>query len=150
MNDTKEGIEERVRKVIEFQLGTSRLEIKNDARIIDDLGADSLDCAELIMALEDEFNIEVSDEEAERCSTVQSIINAIANSSWVIKPRPSVYLNASVVKIPTVEEEVESIMLQAYFFAIGYEAAARDPEAHSKSHKEFKDRIRTLVEASRK
>jgi acyl carrier protein len=149
MNDTKEGIEERVKKVIEFQLGTSRLEIKNDARIIDDLGADSLDCAELIMALEDEFNIEVSDEEAEQCSTVQSIINTIANSSWVIKPRPTEAI-ASVVKVPSVEEEVESIMLQAYFFAVGYEAAARDPEAHSKSHKEFKDRIRTLVEASRK
>ncbi len=71
------NIEERVRKIIVEQLGVSEEEAKNEASFVDDLGADSLDTVELVMALEEEFDTEIPDEEAEKITTVQSAIDYV-------------------------------------------------------------------------
>ena len=73
--------EERVKKVIIEQLGVKEDQITENASFVDDLGADSLDTVELVMALEEEFDIEISDDEAENISTVQSAIDYINKSS---------------------------------------------------------------------
>ena len=70
-------IEQRVRKIVSEQLGTDEDQIKNESSFIDDLGADSLDTVELVMALEEEFDTEIPDEEAEKISTVQQAIDYI-------------------------------------------------------------------------
>ncbi len=62
--------ENRVKEIIVEQLGVSADQVKPEARFIDDLGADSLDTVELIMALEEEFNVEIPDEDAEKMATV--------------------------------------------------------------------------------
>jgi acyl carrier protein len=62
--------EDRVKEIIVEQLGVSADQVKPEARFIDDLGADSLDTVELIMALEEEFNVEIPDEDAEKMATV--------------------------------------------------------------------------------
>jgi len=72
------NIEERVRKIIIEQLGVSEEEAKNEASFVDDLGADSLDTVELVMALEEEFDTEIPDEEAEKITTVQSAIDYVS------------------------------------------------------------------------
>ncbi len=63
-------IEERVKDVIVAQLGVDAAEVKPEASFIDDLGADSLDTVELVMALEEEFGVEIPDEDAEKIKTV--------------------------------------------------------------------------------
>ena len=75
------SIEERVRKIVCEQLGKSVEEVSNDASFVDDLGADSLDTVELVMALEEEFDLEIADEEAEKISTVQEAVNYINSNS---------------------------------------------------------------------
>ncbi len=72
------NIEERVKKIIVEQLGVSEEEAKNEASFVDDLGADSLDTVELVMALEEEFDTEIPDEEAEKITTVQSAIDYVS------------------------------------------------------------------------
>jgi acyl carrier protein len=67
-------IEERVKRIIEEQLMVDRNEITDDASFIDDLGADSLDTVEMIMEFEDEFGMEIPDEEAEKIETVGEAI----------------------------------------------------------------------------
>ncbi|MCK4840341.1 MAG: acyl carrier protein [Methylococcales bacterium] len=69
-------IEERVKKIVAEQLGVND-DIANDASFVDDLGADSLDTVELVMALEEEFECEIPDEEAEKITTVQLAIDYI-------------------------------------------------------------------------
>lgn len=69
------SIEERVREIIANQLGIETAEVLPEASFVDDLGADSLDLVELVMAMEEEFGIEVPDEEAEKMRTVQDTIN---------------------------------------------------------------------------
>jgi acyl carrier protein len=71
------SVEERVKKIIVEQLGVSEGEVKGDASFVDDLGADSLDTVELVMALEEEFDCEIPDEEAEKIATVQQAIDYI-------------------------------------------------------------------------
>ena len=71
------SVEEQVRSIIAEQLGLKADEIKNDASFVDDLGADSLDTVELVMALEEEFETEIPDEEAEKITTVQQAIDYI-------------------------------------------------------------------------
>ncbi len=73
------NIHERVKKIISDQLNVKLNEVLNDKFLINDLGADSLDVIELIMALEEEFNIEISDEVAEKIDTVQSCIDCVVN-----------------------------------------------------------------------
>ncbi len=70
-------IEERVKKIIIEQLGVKEDEVKNEASFVDDLGADSLDTVELVMALEEEFDTEIPDEEAEKITTVQAAIDYV-------------------------------------------------------------------------
>lgn len=65
------SIEERVRKIVCEQLGVKEEEVKTSASFVEDLGADSLDTVELVMALEEEFETEIPDEEAEKITTVQ-------------------------------------------------------------------------------
>ena len=71
------SIEDQVRGIIAEQLGAKADEIKDDASFVDDLGADSLDTVELVMALEEEFETEIPDEDAEKITTVQEAINYI-------------------------------------------------------------------------
>ncbi|OPX19040.1 MAG: acyl carrier protein [Desulfobacca sp. 4484_104] len=71
------SIEERIVELITNQLGVEKSEVVPDATFVDDLGADSLDLVELIMAMEEEFDLEIADEEAEKLRTVQDVINYI-------------------------------------------------------------------------
>jgi len=70
-------VERRAIEIIVEQLGVGEDEVTPEASFIDDLGADSLDLVELIMALEEEFGLEISDEEAEKIQTVQDVISYI-------------------------------------------------------------------------
>ena len=72
-----ENIAEKVKEIIVEQLSVSADEVKPEANLIDDLGADSLDAVELVMAVEEEFGIEVPDEEAEKLRTVGDIISHV-------------------------------------------------------------------------
>lgn len=71
------NIEDRVKKIVAEQLGVKEEEVSNESSFVDDLGADSLDTVELVMALEEEFDTEIPDEEAEQITTVQLAINYI-------------------------------------------------------------------------
>jgi len=71
------SIEERVKKIVAEQLGVKEEEVKNEASFVEDLGADSLDTVELVMALEEEFETEIPDEEAEKITTVQLAMDYI-------------------------------------------------------------------------
>ena len=70
------NVEEQVKKIVAEQLGVKE-DIVNDASFVDDLGADSLDTVELVMALEEEFECEIPDEDAEKITTVQLAIDYI-------------------------------------------------------------------------
>lgn len=70
-------IEARVKKIVVEQLGVKEEEISNDSSFVDDLGADSLDTVELVMALEEEFETEIPDEDAEKITTIQQAIDYI-------------------------------------------------------------------------
>jgi acyl carrier protein len=71
------GVEDKVKEIIVEQLGVEADQVKPEASFIDDLGADSLDTVELVMAFEEEFNIEIPDEEAEKIKSVGNAINYI-------------------------------------------------------------------------
>ena len=75
------SIEDRVKKIVRDQLGKSLDEIQNDSSFVDDLGADSLDTVELVMALEEEFDLEIADEDAEKISTVNEAVEYINSNS---------------------------------------------------------------------
>ena len=75
------SVEERVQKIVCEQLGVSEEEAKLSASFIDDLGADSLDTVELVMAFEEEFEIEIPDEEAEEIATVKNAVDYINSNS---------------------------------------------------------------------
>lgn len=74
-------VEERVKQIVVEQLGVKEEEVSPDASFVDDLGADSLDTVELVMALEEEFNCEIPDEEAEKITTVAQAITYINEHS---------------------------------------------------------------------
>ncbi len=71
------SIEQRVKEIIVEQLGVNEAEVKPEAKFVDDLGADSLDLVELVMALEEEYSMEISDEDAEKILTVGDAIEYI-------------------------------------------------------------------------
>lgn len=71
------SIEERVKKIVIEQLGAKEEDVTIEASFVDDLGADSLDTVELVMALEEEFETEIPDEEAEKITTVQQAVDYV-------------------------------------------------------------------------
>ncbi len=71
------NIEDRVKQIVVEQLGVSEDEVTSEASFVDDLGADSLDTVELVMALEEEFECEIPDEEAEKITTVKQAIDYV-------------------------------------------------------------------------
>lgn len=75
------AVDERVRKIIAEQLGVEEEDVTMEASFVEDLGADSLDTVELVMAFEEEFGIEIPDEDAEKILTVQSAIDYIKEKS---------------------------------------------------------------------
>ena len=72
-----DNIVERVKKIVAEQLGVNEADIKNESSFVDDLGADSLDTVEQVMALEEEFECEIPDEQAEKITTVQQAVDFI-------------------------------------------------------------------------
>ena len=72
-----DNVEQRVKKIVAEQLGVNEAEIMNESSFVDDLGADSLDTVELVMALEEEFETEIPDEEAEKITTVRQAVDYI-------------------------------------------------------------------------
>jgi len=75
------SVEKKILQIIAEQLGINEDEIIKDASLIDDMGADSLDIVELVMAMEEEFEMEIPDEDAEKISTVQDIIDYVNKRS---------------------------------------------------------------------
>jgi acyl carrier protein len=75
------SIAERIKQIVAEQLGVDEDQVTAEASFMDDLGADSLDTVELVMALEEEFDIEISDEDAEKIQTVQDAIDYISENS---------------------------------------------------------------------
>lgn len=75
------SIEDRVKKIIVEQLGVKEEDVTSEASFVDDLGADSLDTVELVMALEEEFETEIPDEDAEKITTVSQVVEYINSNS---------------------------------------------------------------------
>ena len=75
-----ENIEQRVKKIVAEQLGVNEAEVKSESSFQEDLGADSLDLVELVMALEEAFGTEIPDEEAENITTVQQAIDFLSTA----------------------------------------------------------------------
>ncbi|ACM20965.1 acyl carrier protein [Geotalea daltonii FRC-32] len=73
------SIDKRIKEIVAEQLGVDEAQVTNEASFMDDLGADSLDTVELVMALEEEFDIEISDEDAEKIQSVQDAIDYITD-----------------------------------------------------------------------
>ncbi len=76
---SKDDIASKVKEITSEQLGVDESQITPEAKFVDDLGADSLDTVELVMALEEEFDLEISDEEAEKLTTVNRVVSYIEN-----------------------------------------------------------------------
>ena len=74
-------VEQRIRKIVAEQLGVNESDVKNESSFVNDLGADSLDTVELVMALEEEFDCEIPDEEEEKINTVQEAIDYVNSHS---------------------------------------------------------------------
>jgi acyl carrier protein len=82
---SREMVEEKVKQIIVEQLGVDEAEVTGSASFVDDLGADSLDTVELVMAFEEAFDIEIPDEDAEKIRTVQDAVDYIGKHSQVKK-----------------------------------------------------------------
>ncbi|MBM5572055.1 MULTISPECIES: acyl carrier protein [Deefgea] len=73
-----ENLEQRVKKIVAEQLGVPETDVKIESSFVNDLGADSLDTVELVMALEEEFECEIPDEDAEKITTVQQAVDYVS------------------------------------------------------------------------
>jgi acyl carrier protein len=76
-------LKDRIVEIVANQLGVEKSEISAGANVVDDLGADSLDVVELVMALEEEFDLEIPDEDAEKIASVQNIFDYMGNALQV-------------------------------------------------------------------
>jgi acyl carrier protein len=76
----KMALDDKIKKIIEEQLGVEGDRIKEEASFIEDLGADSLDIVELVMAMEEEYDIEIPDEDAEKLKTVGDVVTYLENN----------------------------------------------------------------------
>jgi acyl carrier protein len=76
-----QAIEERVKSIICDQLGVAEGDVNHDSKLIEDLGADSLDIVELVMAMEEEFEVEIPDDEAEKIRTVNDVISYLKSNT---------------------------------------------------------------------
>ena len=76
-----ENLEQRVKKIVAEQLGVNEADVKNESSFVNDLGADSLDTVELVMAFEEAFNIEIPDEAAEKIQKVKDAVEYIEKNS---------------------------------------------------------------------
>ncbi len=85
VNEKNKALVEKVKQIIAEQLGVEEAEITPSSSFIDDLGADSLDTVELVMALEENFDLEIPDEAAEKIRTVQDAVDYIEKHSKVSK-----------------------------------------------------------------
>src|SRR5438128_859376 len=83
--DTMPGIDDKVKQIIIDQLGVEESEVTPNASFVEDLGADSLDRVELIMAIEEAFDLEIPDDQAETIKTVQDAVSYIEKNSKVVK-----------------------------------------------------------------
>ena len=92
-------VEDRVKNIVVQQLGVSDDEIKLDSSFVDDLGADSLDTVELVMALEEEFDLEIQDDDAERITTIKQAIDFINENKFVESQKTAV--QNAVTKLQT-------------------------------------------------
>jgi len=75
------NIEQSIKKIVAEQLGVNEAEVKNESSFVNDLGADSLDTVELVMALEEEFGVEIPDEDAEKMKTVGDVVKYVASKA---------------------------------------------------------------------
>ena len=142
-------IDARVKKIVAEQLGVAEADIKNESSFVDDLGADSLDTVELVMALEEEFETEIPDEEAEKIATpaFHRFHDSIAHLWLKWRARPALLVNdlnaarkggATIVGSPaTVRELLEKrfsetgtnyAMLEMAWGTLGHEAEMRSME----------------------
>jgi acyl carrier protein len=79
LEESMDNVEARVKKIVAEQLGVAEADIKSESSFVEDLGADSLDNVELVMALEEEFECEIPDEQAEKITTVQQAVDYVKN-----------------------------------------------------------------------
>ena len=84
-NEGKKEVAEKVKQIISEQLGVDESEVTPSASFVDDLGADSLDQVELVMALEEAYDVEISDADAEKILTVQAAIDYVEKHAKVAK-----------------------------------------------------------------
>ena len=117
------SIEDKVKNIIVEQLGVDEKEVKPEAHFVDDLGADSLDVVELVMALEEEFKLEISDEDAEKLTTVKQAVDYAANqgADWVVLTNGEVWRVYRVTFSKPIDAEM---VLEFSFGSINHKSTA--------------------------
>lgn len=138
----------RVTRVVADQMGLSEDDVKLTHRFVEDLGADSLDLVELVMALEDEFEREIGDEEAENTTTVQEAVNLIAGKLGVTVPVPQVVAEPAIQFAPPPVANEPEIEPLKFLETPNVLVVIRDgaPVSIDKSHKNF-DKIKEALNA---
>ena len=135
-------IEQRVKKIVAEQLGVAEADIKNESSFVDDLGADSLDTVELVMALEDEFEMEIPDEQAEKITTVQQAIEyaqatsrpklSVISGEALEFTQPSCRRNRPGLRLPDRQHHCRRVGEQHW------RASPASPTSPSSTHRRFR------------